>query len=169
VAHTVRVTHPDRLLYPGLGLTKRDLARFYAEIGAWILPHVARRPLTLVRCAKGVSAEDALRSQCQFMRHTPAWHAWVPELVPRVRIAEQRKLGEYLWIDGLPALLAIVNGYVVELHTWNATVVDFERARRAGKDLLDYKRNHRTSIAVAAFSTRARPHACSRRELGGCP
>jgi bifunctional non-homologous end joining protein LigD len=243
---TVRVTNPGRVLYPQLGLTKLELVRFYAEIGPWILPHVQGRPLTLVRCAKGVSAADALRSQCQFMRHTPSWHAWVPELVPRVRIAEQEKLGEYLVIDSLPALLAIINGYIVELHTWNSTVDDlerpdrlvfdldpapdigwrqvvaaalrlrarlrsvglqswvkttggkglhvvvpvvperswdecfafsrafaealarqapdtftvaFERARRAGKVLLDYKRNHRTSIAVAAFSTRARPNA----------
>jgi bifunctional non-homologous end joining protein LigD len=49
----VTLTHPDRVLYPGQGITKQDLAAFYEEIGDWILPHVVERPLSLVRCPAG--------------------------------------------------------------------------------------------------------------------
>ncbi|HEX3523563.1 MAG TPA: DNA ligase D, partial [Stellaceae bacterium] len=45
----VRLTHPDRILYPGTNLTKLDVARYYAEIRDWILPELSRRLLTLVR------------------------------------------------------------------------------------------------------------------------
>src|SRR5262249_32527520 len=50
----VRLTHPDRVLYPDLGLTKRDVAAYYETVAKWIVPHVAGRPLTLVRCPNGV-------------------------------------------------------------------------------------------------------------------
>src|SRR4051794_7754134 len=49
----ITLTHPDRVLWPKQGLTKRDLAEFYAGIADRILPHVVNRPLTLVRCPSG--------------------------------------------------------------------------------------------------------------------
>src|SRR5487761_1246672 len=49
----IRLTHPERLLYPGQGVTKLGLASFYSEIADWILPHVAGRPLSLLRCPEG--------------------------------------------------------------------------------------------------------------------
>ena len=42
----IRLTHPERVLYPDLGLTKLELARFYEAIAEWIVPHVAGRPLS---------------------------------------------------------------------------------------------------------------------------
>src|SRR5689334_6561680 len=47
---SVRLTHPMRLLWPDVGLTKQDLAGFYAAIAEWALPHLAGRPLSFVRC-----------------------------------------------------------------------------------------------------------------------
>ena len=49
VLESVRLTHPDRVLYPQQGLT-RGLAEYYVEVADWMLPHVAGRPLSLVRC-----------------------------------------------------------------------------------------------------------------------
>ena len=49
----MRITHPSRVMYPEAGLSKLDLARYYDRIADWILPHVERRPLTLVRCPIG--------------------------------------------------------------------------------------------------------------------
>ena len=115
-----RVTTPERVLYPALGSTKRDLIALYAAIGEWALPHLIARPLTLVRCERGASAPDALRSECRFLPHGAGWHRWVPPFVRRVHIPEQKKLGEYLVIDSLAALLAVLNGDILELHTWNA-------------------------------------------------
>ena len=44
--HTVRLTHPERVLFPEDGVTKGDLARYYAEIGDAIVPHLRDRPFT---------------------------------------------------------------------------------------------------------------------------
>ena len=50
----IGISHPDRVLFPAAGTTKLDLARYYDTIAEWIVPHVADRPLTLVRCPTGV-------------------------------------------------------------------------------------------------------------------
>ena len=52
----IRITHPGRLIYPDLGISKFQLARYYERIGDWIVPHVAARPLTLVHCPAGLAA-----------------------------------------------------------------------------------------------------------------
>ncbi|HEY1364190.1 MAG TPA: DNA ligase D, partial [Xanthobacteraceae bacterium] len=51
----VRLTHPERLLWPQPGISKQGLADFYTEIADWILPHISGRVLSLVRCPSGVS------------------------------------------------------------------------------------------------------------------
>ncbi len=58
------LTHPDRVLWPDVGLTKQGLAEFYADVADWILPHVIGRPLALVRCPSGVENE------CFFQKHS---------------------------------------------------------------------------------------------------
>src|SRR3954469_11845270 len=63
----VRISHPDRLIYPDLGIAKMQLARYYEAIGDWMVPHVAGRPLTLVHCPSGLSAP------CLYLRHGKAW------------------------------------------------------------------------------------------------
>jgi bifunctional non-homologous end joining protein LigD len=68
----VKLTHADRVLYPGQGITKRELALYFEQIAEWILPHVAGRPLTLVRCPEGQSKE------CFYQRHvTDSASEWI--------------------------------------------------------------------------------------------
>ena len=62
----MRLSHPDRVLYPQQGLTKRGLAEYYVEIADWILPHLAGRPLSLVRCPGGADKE------CFYQKHIGA-------------------------------------------------------------------------------------------------
>ena len=95
----VPITSPERLVYPELRYTKLDLARLYADLAELALPYIANRPLTLVRCERGVRAEDALRRECKFLKHEPGWHRWVKPPIRRVQIQEQKKLGEYLVVD----------------------------------------------------------------------
>ena len=51
--HAVRLTHPDRVLFPEDGVTKGDLAKYYVEIGDAIVPHLRDRPFTLKRYPDG--------------------------------------------------------------------------------------------------------------------
>ena len=122
----VPISHPDRVLYPDLTLTKIDIARYYESIATWVVPHVAGRPLTLVRCPEG------LRADCFFMKHSKVW---APSALRRVRIKEKTKLGEYLIADDLPALVGLVQMGVLEIHTWNSVFEDIERPNRLVFDL----------------------------------
>ena len=49
----VRMTNPNKVLYPQQGVTKLDLANYYLAVAEWMLPHIANRPLSIVRCPHG--------------------------------------------------------------------------------------------------------------------
>ena len=122
----VRVTHPDRVLWPeGPGLTKRDLARHLEAVAPWMIPHVEGRPLTLVRCPRSIA-------ECHFMKHSKVW---APEALRRVRIPEKTKLGEYMVADSAAALVSLAQMDVVEIHTWNSRVERLEHPDRVVFDL----------------------------------
>jgi bifunctional non-homologous end joining protein LigD len=125
----VGLSHPDRVLFPAAGTTKLDLARYYESIATWIVPHVVDRPLTLVRCPKGVGTSDA---DCFFMKHSKIW---APSALRRVRIQEKTKVGEYLVADSLPALVSLAQMDVLEVHTWNSRVARLEQPDRIVLDL----------------------------------
>jgi DNA ligase D-like protein (predicted polymerase) len=141
--------------FPRIGISRPDLARFYERIAPWALPHLAGRPLTLVRCRRPVTADDALRSQCAFLHHTREEQGELPG-VPRLPIPEQRKVGDYTYIDGLPALLALIAGGVIELHQWNARVDDVERPDRLVLDLDPGEGTAWSDVLRAARRVRAR-------------
>ena len=127
----VRITHPDRLMYPQVGLTKLDIARYYEVAGDRMLTHVRGRPLTLVRCGQGLPAGD-LRRDCIYMKHAKVW---APDALRRVRIRERTKTGEYLIADTLPALIGLVQMDILEIHTWNSTFEHLEHPDRLVFDI----------------------------------
>jgi bifunctional non-homologous end joining protein LigD len=122
----VRISHPDRLIYPAPPISKIDLARYYEDIADWILPHVAGRPLTLVHCPAGVTAP------CTYLKHAKAWG---PDALRRVTIQEKTKVGEYLVADSLDAVVSLAQMGIVEIHTWNSTADDLEHPNRIVWDL----------------------------------
>jgi bifunctional non-homologous end joining protein LigD len=122
----VRLTHPARVLYPDLGYTKLDLARYFEAVADWMVPHVRGRPLTLVRCPEGIGRS------CFFMKHS---RAWGPSGLRRVRIQEKTKIGEYLVADSAAALVGLAQMGVIEIHTWNSTDDHLEQPDRIVFDL----------------------------------
>jgi bifunctional non-homologous end joining protein LigD len=122
----VRITHPDKLMFPKLGITKLDLARYYESVGPWMLPHLRGRPLTLVFCPTGVG------EGCQYLRHSKVWG---PKTIRRVKIQEKTKIGEYMVVDSIEALISLAQMNVLEIHTWNSTTASIERPDRIVLDL----------------------------------
>src|SRR5688572_25152070 len=114
----IRISHPDRLIYPDLGISKIQLAQYYERIAQWIVPHVAGRPLTLVHCPAGIAAP------CNFLKHAKAWG---PSALRRVRIQEKTKVGEYLVADSIEEVVSLAQIGIVEIHSWNLTADDIER------------------------------------------
>ncbi len=127
----VRISHPDRVMYPQAGLTKIDIVRYYEGIAERMLPHLRGRPLTLVRCGEGVPT-GVMRDDCIFMKHSKVW---APEALRRVRIRERTKIGEYVIADTLPALISLVQMDILEIHTWNSTFEHVEQPDRLVFDI----------------------------------
>ncbi len=122
----VRITHPDRVVYPEEGVTKARLARYYAAIAEHILPHFRSRPTALVRCPDGVGHE------CFYQKHPGPW---TPPSLRRVRIREKSKTDEYLVIEDVAGLVGLVQMGVLEIHTWNAQADRLETPDRLVFDL----------------------------------
>lgn len=121
----VRLTSPEKVLYPEQGVTKRALAEYYEAVAAPLLPHVARRPLSLVRCPAG-SAEA-----CFFQKHVGSG---VPKEIHRIEVPDGAGTAghpvgasTYLWVDDLRGLVALCQMGVLEIHPWGSRIDALER------------------------------------------
>jgi bifunctional non-homologous end joining protein LigD len=122
----IRITHPDRVVFPGQGVTKRDLADYYTKISKLILPHLAERPLSLVRCPQGREKE------CFFQKHaSPGW----PEELHKIRIKEKSGSDEYMYVEDISGVVAAVQMGVLELHIWGSHTDAVEKPDRMVFDL----------------------------------
>ncbi len=128
MAGKVRLSHPDRVYWQDAGVTKQDLADYYASVWKWMRPHVIGRPLALVRCPEGAD-KGADMGQCFFQKHP---RAGIPteflHLVPE-------KGDKIITIDDLDGLIALVQGGTLEVHVRGAIADDRERADRLVFDL----------------------------------
>ena len=115
----VPLTNLDKVLYPEMGLTKGALIAYLAVVSDWMLPHVAGRPLTLVRCPEGH------QKHCFYQKHA---NKGVPAAVRRVPIAEDDgEVADYMAISDLPGVVALAQLGVLELHTWGCHADNIER------------------------------------------
>jgi len=142
----VSVSHPERVMYPDVGLTKLDLVRYVDAVGEWMLPHVAGRPLTLVFCP------DGLQGECVYLKHGKTWG---PRMLRRVRIREKTKVGEYMVADTVDGLVAMMQMNWLEIHTWNVTTAHLEQPDRLVIDLDPGPEVVWRDVVAAARDTRA--------------
>jgi bifunctional non-homologous end joining protein LigD len=143
----VRLTNPDRILYPELRLTKRDLADYYAKVASFILPHVENRPLTLVRCPEGWT------KQCFFQKHAKDG---APPAIRPVPIRDEEATVQYMAVDDVMGLISLVQIGALELHTWGSHADDPERPDLMVFDLDPDPALSFSKLADAARSVRAR-------------
>ena len=67
----LRLSNLDKVLYPEAGFTKARVIDYYARIGAVMVPHLADRPVTLVRWPDGVASQSFFEKRCP--THAPKW------------------------------------------------------------------------------------------------
>ena len=118
----VHFTSPDRIIYPGQGVTKGQLAAYYAAVAERMLPYIANRPLSLLRCPQGRA------KYCFFQKHDTGGF---PEVMKSVLIEEKDgEKEDYFYVDGLPGLLGGTQMNVLEWHLWGSRNKDVEKPER---------------------------------------
>jgi bifunctional non-homologous end joining protein LigD len=126
IPSSVRLTHPDKVLYPGDEITKAQLAGYYSVVAEWILPHVLHRPMVLVRCPQGYTGHCFYQKQMV---------KGMPEVLGRIAIKEKRKTLEYAVVEDLEGLLSLVQMNTLEMHVWGSRIDNVERPDRLVFDL----------------------------------
>ncbi|HSN18643.1 MAG TPA: DNA ligase D [Gammaproteobacteria bacterium] len=109
----VTLSHPDKVLFPEAGITKRILAEYYLKVAPRMLPHVAGRPISLVRCPGG------LGRSCFFQRH--AGEVKSPHLIPDL-VKGHGDDEPYISIKDAAGLVTLVQMDVLEIHVWGSQV-----------------------------------------------
>lgn len=141
------ISNRDRVIFPESGLTKGDLADYYAAVAPLMLPFLARRPVSLVRCPQGRA------KKCFFQKHDSG--GFGPHL-RKVPIREKDGATEdYLFVEDIEGLMAAVQMGNIEFHGWASRSdaveqpdrmvfdldpdedLDFDQVTRAARDLRD--------------------------------
>ncbi len=121
------ISSPDRVVYPDAGITKQEVADYYAAIAHWLLPEVAGRPLSLLRCPEGIAGE------CFFQKHhAEAFGDSVHAIAVR---AKDGGTSDYMVVRDVDGLLGLVQMGTLELHPWGACGDDLEHPDRLVFDL----------------------------------
>ncbi len=123
---SVKISSPDRIVYPDMGISKLGVATYYAQIGRWMLPHIVGRPVSLLRCPGGVG------QTCFFQKRAPQG---LSESVERIELPTTEGQRMFLVVHDLVGLLALVQFGVLEFHVSNARTDKFERPDRIVIDL----------------------------------
>jgi bifunctional non-homologous end joining protein LigD len=117
--HQIRLTHLDRVYWPAdpalkqPALTKRDLLRYFAEVAPYVLPHLADRPLTMIRMPDGISGQRF------FQKH---WSQERPPFVETITVfsGSKEESQDYLLCNNLPTLLWLAQSGTLEFHVWHS-------------------------------------------------
>ena len=149
------LTNLDKILYPEDGITKAQLIAYLAVTADRMLPHVANRPLTLVRCPEG------RHKQCFFQKKI---FPGSPKAIKTVEIEEgasrkRRKTVDYMQVDDMPGLVGLAQLGTLEIHTWGCHSDKVERPDFMVFDLDPDPGLAWDRVALAAFEVRKRLRA----------
>ena len=140
----LRITNPDKELWPDVGVTKAETIAYYATIAERILPGLIGRPLSLVRCPDGVGGQQF------FQKH------WQHALPPGVGVVEVQGDEPNIIIESLDGLVQLVQWNVIEFHPWGVLSQDQDHPDRLIWDLDPDEELPWESVASTAHRVRER-------------
>jgi bifunctional non-homologous end joining protein LigD len=115
----VTLTHLNKIFWPGLKLTKRDLLQYYLDVSPWLLPHLQDRAMVMKRYPNGIAGEFF------FMKRAPTPR---PSWIPICSIEHHSgNVIDFPVVENVATLLWIVNLGCIDLNPWYARCDDVDR------------------------------------------
>ncbi|WP_258956697.1 DNA ligase D [Legionella sainthelensi] len=112
------ITHPDKVLYPEEGITKRDLLNYYEIVADHIMPFIKDRVLSLVRCS-------ANRNDCFFQRH---YNESTAKALKAITVeAKSGKKEQFIYLNTKNGLYSLIQMNVLEIHLWGSLIANIEK------------------------------------------
>jgi bifunctional non-homologous end joining protein LigD len=116
---TQTITHPDKVMFPEDGITKGELASYYADVAPIMLPHLSGRPLTMERFHRGIGEKGFFQKNVNRGKGTPAW-------LETVAVPKKDGIVNYPVIRDARGLLWIANQNCITPHVWTSRAPDLE-------------------------------------------
>lgn len=105
----IEITHPEKVMFPLLGLTKRDFVEYYDKISAHILPYLKDRPLTLQRFPEGIDVEGFYQKNAS---------DYFPDFIELVKIKTEEGYNQQVICNDKKTLIYLINQGTITLHIW---------------------------------------------------
>jgi bifunctional non-homologous end joining protein LigD len=119
---TIKITNPERVLWPEANVTKQALVDYIRTVGPLMTAWAAQRPLSLVRCPQGRA------KKCFFQKHNTATFG---AQVKQVAVEEKKgEVVDYVYVEDVAGLVACVQMGTIEFHGWGSPVADIEKPDR---------------------------------------
>ena len=107
----IKISHPGKIIFPELEITKGEMVMYYEKVSALMLPHLKNRPLTLVRYPNGIQDKGFYQKNA---------FEYFPDFIPRVQIGTESGEKTQFYCNSLQSLIYFANLDTVSFHTWLA-------------------------------------------------
>ena len=109
----VKITHPERIVFPDTNITKGDVAEYYDRVAPLMLPFVRSRLISLLRCTDGIGGE------CFFQRNPMKG---MGNQVYSKSLAHKGNKHDYIYVKNEVGLLQLVQMGTIEFHAWQSSL-----------------------------------------------
>jgi len=114
----IKITNPDKIIFDNPKIKKADVARYYSKVSERMMPYVAKRILSIVRCPKGIAGA------CFFKKHPGADSKGIVTIPIKTNSGEKE---EYFYIENVSGLISEAQMGTIEFHTWGSCIDNLEK------------------------------------------
>lgn len=139
------ITHPDKVMFPDSGITKGELAAYYEQIAPVMLPHIRRRPITMERYHRGITAPGFFQKDVS--KGFPTW-------LERVEVPKRDGIVHHALVTGKRSLLWLANQNCITPHVWTSRSPNLYYPDICVFDLDPSKENELDVLCAAALALR---------------
>ena len=139
------ISHPDKILFPGEGITKGELAAYYEAIAPLMLPHVRRRPITMERYHRGIGSPGFFQKDVS---------KGFPEWLKRVEVPKHGGTVHHPLANDVRSLLWLANQNSITIHVWPSRVPNLYHPDICVFDLDPAREDELDRLRAAALQVR---------------